>query len=602
MRVELRSRGETVQEHGSRVSFPARVRKPGSVAHDLRALYAAAYRRLVGQVYALTQDRAAAEQWVQDAFVRAAAAGRWFGRHDDPESRLRAVALRSARRHRTAGSARGLGPHGKLAEESDDGELSPSESAVAVLKAIQDLPPHDRDVAALGIFAGVQAAEIASLIGSSPAKVETRLTRSRRRLSAEEYGIPLTAALHEARVWVEQSADPPPFDTLLAAGRHRRRRTGVFGAAAAAAIVAAGVTVPVVVRDVQPGPLVSVSQIKFVDHDNGYALVQPCHAGKCQLRIARTSDAGRHWSPIDIPHGPLTGMTNGIALAVCCGNRVSVTYSRLATAAERAQHLAASDGTIRIHAVSDNGGKRWSSAPDHSDGLKIGPATDRVPAGWTPITDYGLTRPRVVAMNSVDEVERPLAHQPSLANPDVAVPFQEGGRIWAVGGPRREQLAYSDDNGHSWRPTSAPKLSRGQTISAVFPRPGNSLYVQTRTAGGQKAGPTYRLDNQRHWTKLPAFGLSQDAVAGTVLPNGELWISDAKYHTWRTTDGGTHVQRAPGPKLDGSTVRLALAGVTPDGTIYALEPPGGRQNVVFTSTDNGQHWTPRDIRLPKPKH
>lgn len=589
MRVELRSRGETVPEHGSRVSFPARVRKPKSVGHDLRALYGAAYRRLVGQVYALTQDRAAAEQWVQDAFVRAAAAGRWFGRGDDPESRLRAVALRSARRHR------------KPADGTDDSEISPSESAVAVLEALRELPAHDRDVAALGIFAGVPSAEIASVIGSSPAKVDARLTRSRRRLTAGDYGIPLSAALHEARVWVEQSADPPPFDKLLAEGRHRRRRTGALGVAAAAAILAVGVTVPIVVRDVQPGPLVPVSQIKFVDRSNGYALEQPCHHGKCTLQIARTKDAGRHWSPINIPHGPLTGMTNGIALAVCCGNRVSVTYSRLATNAERAQHLAASDGTIRIHAVSDNGGKHWSSSPDHSDGLKVGPTTDTVPAGWTPITDYGMTQPQVVAMNSVDEVERPLTHQPGLANPDVAVPFQPGGRIWAVGGSRRDQLAYSDDNGNSWQTTSAPQMSSGQAISAVFPRPGNSLYVQTRTAGGQKTGPTYRLDNQQHWTKLPAFGLSQDAVAGTVLPNGELWISNSKYQTWRTTNGGTHVQAATGPKLDGSTVHLALAGVTPDGTIYALEPQGGRQNVVFTSTDNGQHWNARDIRLPKPK-
>jgi hypothetical protein len=204
-------------------------------------------------------------------------------------------------------------------------------------------------------------------------------------------------------------------------------------------------------------------------------------------------------------------------------------------------------------------------------------------------------------MNSVDELERPLSHQPGLANPDVSVPFQPGGRIWAVGGAHRDQLAYSDDNGKSWQSTSAPQMSGGQAISAVFPRPGKSLYVQTRIAGGQKAGPTYRLDAPQHWTKLPAFGLSQDAVAGTVLPNGELWISNSKYQTWRTTNGGTHVQSAPGPKLDGEQTRLALGGVTPDGTIYALEPPGGRQSVVLTSTDDGQHWAARDIRLPKPK-
>ena len=646
MRVELRSRGETGPAPGSRVSFPAKVRNPGQVGPDLRALYGGAYRRLVGQVYALTHDRDAAERCVREAFVRAMGLGRWFGRRDDPEARLRTVALRIARRRRRSaspsndpidnadptadsGQPPAVAETGAAEPDVDERDVvepdlverdvvepdavevtvagpavepSASPATQQLLKSLGELPVGDRDAGSLGILAQLPAAEIAALLGSSPTRIEARLARTRKRLGAVEFGVPLVAAVREARVWIEQSVTPPPYDFLVVAARRRRRRQGIFGAAGAMVLVAAAVTVPMAVRDHQPGPRVPVSQVRFLDRNHAYALAQPCHKSQCTLQIVHTSDAGKHWTAINIPHGPLTGMTNGVALSICCGNRLAVTYSRLATDAERGQQLAASDGTIRIHAVSDDAGKHWNSAPDRSDGLQLGPPTLTVPTGWSPITDYGLTRPTVVAMNTVDGVERPLQHQPPLVSPDISVPFRPGERLWITGGAKRDQLAYSDDQGNSWHSMAAPPLAAGQAITAVFPRPGGSLYVQTRTAGGKQAGPTWRLDPPAHWTKLAAFGLGPNAVAGTVLPSGELWISDTRFHTWRTESGGTTVHEITGPHLDGANVGLALAGVTPDGTIYALEPPGGRQDVVFTSRDDGRHWTTHDIRVPKPKH
>jgi hypothetical protein len=54
------------------------------VADDLRALYDGCYRRLVGQVYAVTGDLAEAQDAVQEALVRALAGRRRFGRVDNP--------------------------------------------------------------------------------------------------------------------------------------------------------------------------------------------------------------------------------------------------------------------------------------------------------------------------------------------------------------------------------------------------------------------------------------------------------------------------------------------------------------------------------------
>ena len=51
------------------------------------------YRRLVVQMYGVVGDLGEAEDLVQEAFVRAAAAGRRFTRVDNPEAWLRTVAV-----------------------------------------------------------------------------------------------------------------------------------------------------------------------------------------------------------------------------------------------------------------------------------------------------------------------------------------------------------------------------------------------------------------------------------------------------------------------------------------------------------------------------
>jgi DNA-directed RNA polymerase specialized sigma24 family protein len=67
-----------------------------TAASSFQAFYAAAWSRLVGQVYPLTGDLAAAEDAVQEAMVRAA--DRWdrIQRYEQPEAWVRLVAMRLA--------------------------------------------------------------------------------------------------------------------------------------------------------------------------------------------------------------------------------------------------------------------------------------------------------------------------------------------------------------------------------------------------------------------------------------------------------------------------------------------------------------------------
>ena len=84
----------------------------------VQACFAASYRRLVGQLYAVCGDLAEAEDVVAEAFVRAVANRRTFDAAENPEAWLRTVAVNLARsrfRRRKLGRAaapRGAAPAG----------------------------------------------------------------------------------------------------------------------------------------------------------------------------------------------------------------------------------------------------------------------------------------------------------------------------------------------------------------------------------------------------------------------------------------------------------------------------------------------------------
>ncbi|KRE98756.1 hypothetical protein ASG88_17080 [Nocardioides sp. Soil777] len=81
---------------------------------SLRDVFDASYRRLVVQLCDVTGTFEEAEDVVQEAFVRAAAAGPRFLRTDTPEARLRATAFKVHRRRRLAGQlGRRTSSHGR---------------------------------------------------------------------------------------------------------------------------------------------------------------------------------------------------------------------------------------------------------------------------------------------------------------------------------------------------------------------------------------------------------------------------------------------------------------------------------------------------------
>lgn len=145
--------------------------------------YHAHYRRLVGQLYALTRDLAEAQDVVQEAYARALARPARFLEVQDPEKWLRTVAMNAARtRYRRRWVFDRLLLAGRVhpPEETVPG-MSPDR--VALVAALRRLPRRTREAIVLHHIADLPIDEVASALGVSAGTIKSRLSRGRAQLA-----------------------------------------------------------------------------------------------------------------------------------------------------------------------------------------------------------------------------------------------------------------------------------------------------------------------------------------------------------------------------------------------------------------------------------
>jgi RNA polymerase sigma-70 factor (ECF subfamily) len=146
----------------------------------LANVFQLSYRRLVVQMYGVVGDLGEAEDLVQEAFVRASAAGGRFRRVDNPEAWLRRTAINLHRnRWRKMRNFNRVRP--ELVRPPD---LPGLEDHVVVIEALRQLPEGQREALALHYLADQQVAQIAELLGVAEGTVKSRLMRGREALAA----------------------------------------------------------------------------------------------------------------------------------------------------------------------------------------------------------------------------------------------------------------------------------------------------------------------------------------------------------------------------------------------------------------------------------
>jgi RNA polymerase sigma-70 factor (ECF subfamily) len=138
--------------------------------------YAGSYRRLLGQLFAVTGDLAEAENVLQEAYARAFVRWSRVGDYDLPEAWVRRVAINLAAmrdrslRRRTRALLR-LGPPPNVPE------LGPE--TIDLHEALRALPLGQRQVIVLHHLVGLPVEEVALQLRLAPGTVKSRLARGR---------------------------------------------------------------------------------------------------------------------------------------------------------------------------------------------------------------------------------------------------------------------------------------------------------------------------------------------------------------------------------------------------------------------------------------
>jgi len=147
---------------------------------DLDALYAATYRRLVVQMYAICGNLADAEDAVQEAFITAIRKRRVLRTVRNPEAWVRTVALH--RLHKGWRHASVVRRH-EAADRSPEPTVEVGPEHVALVTALSRLDPDQREVVVLHHLADLSVADIADDLDLPIGTVKSRLGRGRARLS-----------------------------------------------------------------------------------------------------------------------------------------------------------------------------------------------------------------------------------------------------------------------------------------------------------------------------------------------------------------------------------------------------------------------------------
>jgi RNA polymerase sigma-70 factor (sigma-E family) len=148
--------------------------------NEFAAFYAGSYRRLLGQLFAVTGDLAEAENVLQEAYARAFVRWSRVRGYDRPEAWVRRVALnlaamadRSLRRR--ARALLRLGPLPVVPE------LSPE--LLDLRDALAALPLSQRQVIVLHHLVGLPVEEVARELRLATGTVKSRLARGRAALA-----------------------------------------------------------------------------------------------------------------------------------------------------------------------------------------------------------------------------------------------------------------------------------------------------------------------------------------------------------------------------------------------------------------------------------
>jgi RNA polymerase sigma-70 factor (sigma-E family) len=149
-------------------------------AEEFDAFYTGSSRRVLGQLYAMTGNRAEAEDAVAEAYARAWQRWSTVRDCDSPEAWVRRVASRIAV-STWRKTVNRLKAHHRDTVEQEIAGLSPDH--VALVHALRQIPADQRRVIVLHHLVGLSVAEISHEVGAPTGTVKARLARGRKAMA-----------------------------------------------------------------------------------------------------------------------------------------------------------------------------------------------------------------------------------------------------------------------------------------------------------------------------------------------------------------------------------------------------------------------------------
>lgn len=171
-----------------------------SLRTEFDRLYSEHSQAMIGQVFAMTGDLGAAQDAVQEAWIKAWLRWDKVRTYDRPASWVLRVALNNA----VSGWRRTKRNVLKAVTPDRPGSPPPFDPGdqLDLLRALQTLPPEARRIVVLHHMAGYSVEEIAAAEGVAVGTVKSRLSRARGRLS-QALGLPTDSDPLDARAGQE---------------------------------------------------------------------------------------------------------------------------------------------------------------------------------------------------------------------------------------------------------------------------------------------------------------------------------------------------------------------------------------------------------------
>jgi RNA polymerase sigma-70 factor (sigma-E family) len=175
---------EVMESVGTLVGSARESTSQGDVDALVSALFVAEGARLVSLARFFVEDRTAAEDLVQEAFIRLSRSAHRIREPERAAAYLRSIVVNLARDHNRRGlvSLRHR-PPAVLDEPSAEETAAARESRLEVVAALRELPRRQRDCLALRYYLELPVEEIAATLGVSPNSVKTHLQRGLRSLA-----------------------------------------------------------------------------------------------------------------------------------------------------------------------------------------------------------------------------------------------------------------------------------------------------------------------------------------------------------------------------------------------------------------------------------